>query len=106
MPDREGLRSAALQVDIFAVADRIVGNPEREAPKASAAETYALAAGVTELGRIMLETKLLVRAIRWPAGLPAAEHQQRRNRLDDQLSCVEGLLAELRHTLPPEGEAT
>jgi hypothetical protein len=73
---------------------RIVSNPERNAPRATAAEVYALAKATEGLWAIAIEASLLISALdQWGwAGLGTIEHQQAIAR---QLATVRDLLTPL-----------
>lgn len=59
----EPLWKAAAAVEIVDVAGRILGNPRRHAPSATAAETLALAFAVEKLIDIALDAETLIAAI-------------------------------------------
>lgn len=62
----DALYRAAAAVEIVDVAGRILSNPRRHAPSATAAETLALAFAVEKLISIALEAELLIAAIDIP----------------------------------------
>ncbi|RUU24989.1 hypothetical protein EOD08_23970, partial [Mesorhizobium sp. M6A.T.Ca.TU.002.02.2.1] len=63
MPAREALLAAVAKLDMIELCGRIVSNPERNAPRATAAEVFALAKATEGLWAIALEASLLVSAL-------------------------------------------
>ncbi|MBZ9678922.1 hypothetical protein [Mesorhizobium sp. ES1-1] len=63
MPASEAIRAAVSQIDMIELCSRIVTNPERNAPKATVAEIYALARATEGLWAIALDAKLLISAL-------------------------------------------
>lgn len=98
MPASEALLAAVSRLDMIELCGRIVSNPERNAPRATAAEVYALAKATEGLWAIALEASLLISALdqgAW-ASLGDLEHQQR---VAQQLAVVRDLLA-FMHPIP------
>lgn len=63
MPASEALLAAVSQIDMIELCSRIVTNPDRNAPKATVAEIYALARATEGLWAIALDAKLLISAL-------------------------------------------
>lgn len=60
------LINAAMAVDVMDAAGRIIANPHRHAPEATAAQVLALAWAAEGLNAIVIEAELLVRALNLP----------------------------------------
>lgn len=93
MPPSEAIRAAVDRLDMLELTSRIITNPERNAPRASIAEIYALAWATEGLWAIALEASLLVAALEMamPWATTDAEHHER----------VALQMAELRDLLTP-----
>lgn len=63
MPASKALLAAVAQIDMIELCRRIVCNPERNAPRATVAEVFALAKATEGLWAIALEASLLVGAL-------------------------------------------
>jgi hypothetical protein len=70
MPANETLLAAVSRLDMIELCSRMITNPERNAPKATVAEIYALAKATEGLWAIALDAKLLIGA------LDAGNHSQ------------------------------
>lgn len=66
----ERLLQMAGLVDVLDVAGRIIANPQRNAPAASAAQVLALAHATERFWEIAVEAELLARAVTLEAGEP------------------------------------
>ncbi|CAN7164348.1 hypothetical protein LJR234_000326 [Mesorhizobium amorphae] len=104
MPASEALLAAVAKLDMIELCGRILSNPERNAPRATAAEVYALARATEGLWAVAIETKLLVSALdqgAW-ASLGDLEHQQR---VAHQLGVVRDQLAFMPSPIPTKTQA-
>ncbi len=63
MQRADRLIEAAMAVDVMDAAGRIIANPHRHAPEATAAQVLALAWAAEGLNAIVIEAELLVRAL-------------------------------------------
>ncbi|SDA39409.1 hypothetical protein [Mesorhizobium qingshengii] len=63
MPASEALLAAVSRLDMIELCSRIIMNPERNAPRATVAEVFALAKATEGLWAIALEARLLVSAL-------------------------------------------
>jgi len=59
----EAILAAVARLDMLELTSRIIMNPERNAPRASVAEIYALARATEGLWAVAIEAKLLVSAL-------------------------------------------
>ncbi|MER9912676.1 hypothetical protein NKJ71_18805 [Mesorhizobium sp. M0050] len=103
MPASEALLAAVSRLDMIELCSRIITKPERNAPRATIAEIYALAKATEGLWAIVLEANLLVsaleRAMPW-ADTADAEHQ---DHVALQMAAVRDLLAFI-HPIPIQQE--
>lgn len=63
MPPSEAILAAVARLDMLELTSRIITNPERNAPRASVAEVYALARATEGLWAVAIEAQLLVSAL-------------------------------------------
>lgn len=99
MPASEAMLAAVAKLDMLELTSRIVTNPERNAPRATAAEVYALARATEGLWAVAIETSLLISALdqgAW-AALGDLEHQRR---VAQQLAVVRDQLAFMPSPIP------
>ncbi|TIW27765.1 MAG: hypothetical protein E5V63_08210 [Mesorhizobium sp.] len=75
----EAIQAAVARLDMLELTSRIITNPERNAPRATVAEIYALARATEGLWAVVIEAKLLVSALDrggWTAGDPETVARQ------------------------------
>ncbi|MAW89358.1 MAG: hypothetical protein CMJ42_22795 [Phyllobacteriaceae bacterium] len=101
---RPELVAAAANVDVIETAGWVIGNPNRNAINATAAQVLALAHAVEKFWAVCLEAEILARAV----ALPADEKGQaalRDHVIDTQARTVNDLMNALRGTPESDGEA-
>ncbi|TPJ83870.1 hypothetical protein FJ422_16490 [Mesorhizobium sp. B2-6-3] len=94
MPASEALLAAVAKLDMIELSGRIIANPDRNAPRASVAEVFALAKATEGLWAIALEAILLVNALEgaMPWESTDAEHHEH---VAIQMAAVRDLLTPL-----------
>ncbi|MER8439583.1 hypothetical protein NKH36_16430 [Mesorhizobium sp. M1312] len=95
MPASEALLAAVAKLDMIELCGRIISNPERNAPRATAAEVFALAKATEGLWAIALEASLLVSALERSMVLGV-----RAERVDLQVANLRDLLAFMPSPIP------
>lgn len=101
MAASKALLAAVSRLDMIELCGRIVSNPERNAPRATAAEVYALAKATEGLWAVAIEAKLLVSALDQSMVVdPRPDHAQKIAR---QVATVRDLLA-FMHPIPVQQE--
>jgi hypothetical protein len=63
VPPSDAILAAVARLDMLELTSRIITNPERNAPRASVAEIYALARATEGLWAVAIEAHLLVSAL-------------------------------------------
>lgn len=103
MPASKALLAAVSRLDMIELCSRIITNPERNAPRATVAEVFALAKATEGLWAIALEATLLVNALEraMPWESTDAEHHEH---VAIQMAAVRDLLTPLRPIPHPSGE--
>ncbi|WP_027143172.1 hypothetical protein [Mesorhizobium sp. WSM3626] len=98
MPASEALLAAVSRLDMIELCGRIIANPERNAPRATVAEVFALAKATEGLWAIVLEANLLVTALErsMPWASQDAEHHEH---VVLQMAAVRDLLT-FMHPIP------
>ncbi|TIX59159.1 MAG: hypothetical protein E5V28_07865 [Mesorhizobium sp.] len=104
MPASEALLAAVAKLDMIELCGRIVANPERNAPRATAAEVYALARAAEGLWAIALEASLLVSALERTMPWAAEADAEHLEHVVLQMVAVRDLLAFMRPIPSPTGE--
>ncbi|UVK45348.1 hypothetical protein BPNPMPFG_000875 [Mesorhizobium sp. AR07] len=94
MPASEALLAAVSRLDMIELCSRIITNPERNAPRATVAEVYALAKATEGLWAIALETHILLAALETVPWTVSADIECQK-RVDRQLATVRDLLTPL-----------
>ncbi|TIX83709.1 MAG: hypothetical protein E5V21_06290 [Mesorhizobium sp.] len=92
MPANDALLAAVAKLDMIELCGRIISNPERNAPRATVAEVYALAKATEGLWAIALEADLLARAV-WMFSDPT---DARHHAVKAQAERVDRLMAAIR----------
>lgn len=96
MPASEALLAAVAKLDMIELCGRIISNPERNAPRATVAEVYALAKATEGLWAIALEADLLARSV-WMFSDPT---DARHHAVKTQAERVDRLMAAIRSPIP------
>lgn len=89
------LTAAADLVNVLDASGRIIANPQRNAPAATAAEVLALAHATERFWEIALEADLLARAIAMPADAAGID-PLRGLAIEEQAARVSQLMAAIR----------
>ncbi|RWB50802.1 hypothetical protein [Mesorhizobium sp.] len=92
----ETLLAAVARLDMLDLTSRIITNPERNAPRASVAEVYALARATEGLWAVAIEAKLLVSALDRQDGPDFMLH----DRIAEQLATLRDQLAFMPDPIP------
>ncbi|CDX20142.1 hypothetical protein MPLA_1190068 [Mesorhizobium sp. ORS 3359] len=99
MAASEAILAAVARLDMLELTSRIITNPERNAPRASVAEIYALARAAEGLWAVAIDAKLLVSALdeaAW-ASFGPLRHQ---HRIADRLKTLRDQLAFMPAPIP------
>lgn len=104
MKRADKLLAAAADVDVIDAAGRILANPARNAPAASAAAVYALALATERFWEVCIEAELFARAYQLPITGNDHSDAERDEAVQSQLDRVLELMAALRGETPTEQE--
>jgi hypothetical protein len=99
MPASEALLAAVSRLDMIELCGRIISNPERNAPRATVAEIFALAKATEGLWAVAIEAKLLLSAMDHQDGPDFILHE----RIAEQLATLREQLA-FMHPIPIQQE--
>lgn len=106
MQNANSLIQAAMAVDVMDAAGRIIANPHRHAPEATAAQVLALAWAAEGLNAIAIEAELLVRAVKLPMTGNDVDEDARDHAIQTQIDTLERQFALLRAPTQTEKEGT
>jgi hypothetical protein len=98
LPIGDPLLVAAAKVDVLDTARRIIANPRRHAPSATAAEVLTLAIAAEKFWAIALEAEILVNAIKRPITGNDTRDADRDDLIQQQLVVLSDFMAALRGT--------
>lgn len=98
MQSADTLLAAAEKVDVLDAAGRIIANPLRHAPEATAAEVLALAYATEKLNAVFIEAELLVRALKLPMTGNDADEDIRDHATQTQIDTLTRQFSLLRGT--------
>ncbi|RRH98053.1 hypothetical protein EH240_19850 [Mesorhizobium tamadayense] len=101
----EALLAAVAKLDMIDLCGRIVSNPERNAPRASVAEIYALAKATEGLWAVALEANFLVNALEMLMPWDQQADADTQELIATQMAVVRDLLA-FMHPIPTKQENT
>ncbi|RWG12257.1 MAG: hypothetical protein EOQ55_27280 [Mesorhizobium sp.] len=90
----ETLLAAVARLDMLELTSRIITNPERNAPRASVAEVYALARATEGLWAVAIEASLLVSL------LDRCSWTEEQDRIAGQLATLRDQLAFMPNPIP------
>ncbi len=106
MTRADALIAAAAKLEFIDVAGRIIANPVRHAPTASAAEVFVLACATEVLHAVAIEAELLVRALELPTTGDDASAGARDHAVSTQIDTLKRQFALLRAPTETEKENT
>ncbi|RWE78518.1 MAG: hypothetical protein EOS63_17330 [Mesorhizobium sp.] len=99
MPASEAILAAVARLDMLELTSRIITNPERNAPRASVAEIYALARATEGLWAVAIEAKLLLSTLDQTAWACMGDFDQQQ-RVADQVAMLREQLAFMPDPIP------
>ena len=96
MSDETVLLAKAAEIDVLELAGRVIAKPSRNALAVSTAGTLALALAFEATWAIVLETEILIRALKLPITGEGERDEVRAFAIQSQIDVLDHLLAPIR----------